>query len=201
MPINRIRSSGRARAAIAAVMAMAAVTFGGVRYINGTPDDIVLASDYLVNPWEGEVLKAYLDRVADPPVWTICAGDTKNVKPGMVETPKGCKARLERRMTQEFRPTLVKCIASFNKQPLSWRAMMDSLAWNIGARAACNSGAAGIINAAVAKHKTPDYVASCRSATAYNRAGGRVIIGLVKRREMGDAQRIGEGELCLSGLS
>ncbi|TGP22283.1 MULTISPECIES: lysozyme [unclassified Mesorhizobium] len=193
MPMNKIRPTGRAGKAIAAVLAMVAVTIGGVRYINGTPDDVVLASDYLVNPWEGEVLKAYLDRVADPPIWTICAGDTQNVKPGMVETPAGCKARLERRMTKEFRPALVKCIPGFNGKPISWRAMMDSLAWNIGSRAACNSRAAAF-GAAGKYHE------SCIAATAFNKAGGRVIIGLVKRREMGDASRIGEAELCVSGL-
>ncbi|WP_292477476.1 glycoside hydrolase family protein [Mesorhizobium sp.] len=198
--MNKIRPSRRAGNAIAAVMAMVAVVIGGVRYINGTPDDVVLASEYLVKPWEGEVLKAYLDRIARPPVWTICAGDTKDVKPGMVETPAGCKARLQRRMTKEFRPALVKCVPSFNKQPLSWRGMMDSLAWNIGAERACRSGAAGVINTAVAKGKTPDYIASCNLATLYNRAGQRVVIGLVNRREMGDATRIGEGELCVSGL-
>lgn len=193
MPINRIASSNRAKGAIAAVMAMVAVVVGGVRFINGIPDDVVLASEYLVNPWEGEVLKAYLDRLADPPVWTICAGDTQNVKPGMVETPKGCSERLERRMTQEFRPALVKCIPGFNGKPVSWRAMMDSLAWNIGSGAACNSRAAsfGIANR---------FYESCIAATAFNRAGGRVIVGLVKRREMGDAQRLGEAELCVSGL-
>lgn len=195
-----IWSSRRAKSAIASIMALASVTVGGIRYINQVPDDVVLASTYLVNPWEGEVLRAYLDRIAKPPRWTICAGDTQNVKPGMVETPKGCEERLQRRMLKEFRPALVKCIPGFNKQPLSWRGMMDSLAWNIGSGAACNSGAAGIVNAAVKKGETPDYVASCKRATAYNKAGGRVIIGLVKRREMGDATRIGEGELCVSGL-
>lgn len=194
MPLNLLRSSARARAAIAAVMAMAAIITGGVRYINGVPDDVVLASDYLVIPWEGEVLKAYLDRVASPPVWTICAGDTQNVKPGMIETPKGCSERLVRRMTKEFRPSLVACIPGFNKAPISWRAMMDSLAWNIGARAACNSRAAAFGIKQM-------WVASCNAATAFNRAGGRVIIGLVKRRENGDATRIGEGELCVSGLN
>lgn len=198
--LAKLRATVRARMAIAAVMAMAGVTAGGIRYIDGTPDDVVLASTYLVEPWEGEVLKAYLDRVARPPIWTICAGDTQNVKPGMVETPVGCKARLQRRMTKEFRPALVKCIPTFNKQPISWRAMMDSLAWNIGSVAACNSSAAGIVNAAMAKGKEPDYLASCRAATAYNRAGQRFIIGLFNRRGMGDASRIGEGELCVSGI-
>lgn len=198
--LRKLRVSVRARAAIAAVVGLAGVTAGGIRYIDGTPDDVVLASEYLVVPWEGEVLKAYLDRVARPPIWTICAGDTQNVKPNMIETPAGCKARLQRRMTKEYRPALVKCIPSFNKQPLSWRGMMDSLAWNIGAERACRSGAAGVINEAVRKGKMPDYVASCNLATLYNRAGGRVVIGLAHRRENGDATRIGEGELCVSGL-
>lgn len=195
-----IMPSKRAAQAIAAIIALAGVTIGGVSYINGVPDDVVLASTYLVEPWESVALKAYLDRIAKPPVWTICAGDTKNVKPNMVETPKGCKKRLQTRMTKEFRPALVKCIPGFNKQPISWRSMMDSLAWNIGPDAACNSSAAGIVNVAVKKGKTPDYVASCKAATLYNKAGGRVIIGLVHRRENGDATRIGEGELCMSGL-
>ncbi len=189
-----IRPSGRAKGAIAAIMAMVAAIVGGVRYINGTPDDVVLASTYLVVPWEGEVLRAYLDRVADPPVWTICAGDTQNVRAGMVETPKGCEARLQRRMTKEFRPALVRCIEAFNGKPLSWRAMMDSLAWNIGAAAACKSRAAEYGRRGL-------YVASCVAATAFNKAGGRVIIGLKRRREMGDASRIGEAELCVSGLN
>lgn len=193
MPINKIRPTKRAGNAIAAVMAMVAVIIGSVRFINGVPDDVVLASTYLVEPWEGEVLKAYLDKVAEPDVWTICAGDTQNVSPGMVETPKGCKARLERRMTKEFRPALVGCIPGFNKAPISWRSMMDSLAWNIGSRAACNSRAAAFGIKQM-------WVASCNAATAFNKAGGRVIIGLVKRRENGDATRIGEGELCVSGL-
>ena len=38
------------------------------------------------------------------------------------------------------------------------------------------------------------------AATAFNRAGGRMVVGLANRRGMGDAARIGEGELCASGL-
>ncbi|WP_454623470.1 hypothetical protein [Brucella anthropi] len=40
----------------------------------------------------------------------------------------------------------------------------------------------------------------CNAMTAFNRAGGKVGEGLRKRRERGDAQRIGELELCLAGL-
>jgi GH24 family phage-related lysozyme (muramidase) len=197
MPVNRIKSSNRARSAIAAVVALAGVATGGVRYVlwgdARVPDDVALAATYLVEPWEGVELKAYLDRIARPPVWTICGGDTANVKPGMVETKEGCRARLERRMTAEFRPALVRCIAGFEKAPLSWRGAMDSLAWNIGPVAACRSTAARLGRAG-------QYHSSCLAATAFNRAGGRRVKGLVSRREMGDATRIGEAELCVSGL-
>lgn len=41
---------------------------------------------------EGSSLVAYQDSIG---VWTICQGDTQGVRPGMVETPAGCKARLQ----------------------------------------------------------------------------------------------------------
>jgi lysozyme len=188
--------SGRAKAAIAAVTAIA-ISVGGVLMVQTSsgsmPASIVLASEALVQPWEGRVLTAYLDTIPAKDVWTICDGDTQNVTPGMVETPAGCDRRLQRRMAGEFYPALVKCIAGFERRPLSWQAMMLSLSWNIGWSAACKSTAArlGIQGR---------FVESCKAATAFNRSGGRMIIGLAKRREMGDPSRIGEGELCVSGL-
>jgi GH24 family phage-related lysozyme (muramidase) len=169
---------------------------GGYVLMPGEPPvsaAVVLASKTLVQPWEGRALRAYLDTVARPPVWTICDGDTQNVRRGMVETPAGCDKRLQRRMTKEFEPALQKCVAGFEKKPLSWQAMMLSLSWNIGSRAACKSKAAEYGRRGL-------YVASCVAATAFNKAGQRFIVGLFNRRGMGDASRIGEGELCVSGL-
>lgn len=193
MPITRIRSSGRARAAIAAVVAMA--TGGYILAPDGShvSPAVALASKTLVQPWEGRALHAYLDTVAKPPVYTICDGDTQNVHRNTVETPAGCDRRLQRRMTKEFEPALQECVEGFPEKPVSWQAMMLSLAWNIGTHAACKSKAAEYGRRGL-------YMASCVAATAFNKAGGRIIIGLVKRREMGDAQRIGEAELCVSGL-
>ncbi len=195
MPINRIVATKRGKTAIAAIVA---ASIGGmVTLFTGEPpvhDDVALASQTLVQPWEGRSLTAYLDRIAKPPVWTICDGDTNNVKPGMVETPQGCNKRLAGKMERVYRPALVKCVMGWDGKPISWRAMMISLAWNVGTGAACNSTAARLGRAG-------QYVASCNAATAFNKAGGRVIIGLVKRREMGDATRIGEAELCVSGVS
>ncbi|TIP76991.1 MAG: lysozyme, partial [Mesorhizobium sp.] len=81
-----------------------------------------------------------------------------------------------------------------DKMPVSWQAMMTSLSYNVGIGAACGSTAARL-------GRTGQYQASCIAATAFNKAGGKMIIGLVKRREMGDATRIGEAELCVSGLN
>ncbi len=192
-----LTSSKRAKAAIAAVVA-ASTSIGGLWYVVRAgeppiPDDVVLASEYLVKPWEGEELRAYLDVIAKPPVWTICNGDTENVRKGMVETPEGCKKRLRKRLTKDFRPALVKCIDGFGVKPLSWRAMMLSLSYNVGIGAGCKSTAAKLGRAG-------QYFSSCVAATAFNKAGGKMIVGLANRREMGDATRIGEGELCVSGL-
>ncbi|WP_336801735.1 lysozyme [Kaistia sp. MMO-174] len=187
----KLTSTKRGKAAIAGIVAIAVgglVTFSGER----VPDDVALAATYLTKPWEGRHLKAYADPATGGAPWTICDGDTKGVKPGLVETPAGCDKRTVQRML-EFRVQLVRCIPGFDKKPLSWRAMMNSLSYNIGTGAACRSTAARLGIAG-------RYVESCQAATAFNKAAGRVFIGLVNRREMGDARRIGEGELCVSGL-
>ncbi|MBS1164573.1 MAG: lysozyme [Proteobacteria bacterium] len=195
MATLKLAASKRARAAIAAVV-LAAGASGTVALMPGAspvPDDVALAVDVLVKPWEGRSLTAYLDTIAKPPVWTICDGDTTNLKPGMVETPEGCDRRLATKVARDYRAKLVACIPNWTKAPLSWRAMMDSLAWNIGADAACSSMAARLGRAG-------HWQESCVAATAFNRAGGRMVVGLARRRGMGDATRIGEGELCASGV-
>jgi GH24 family phage-related lysozyme (muramidase) len=194
MPVNQIKPSKRAKVGIASI---AAVTIGGfVTLFTGQApvhDDVALSVKELVGPWEGRKKVAYLDKLAKPPVWTICDGDTTDVKPGMVETDEGCNRRVTVKMETVYRPALVKCIPYFDKKPLSWRAMMDSLAWNIGTGATCNSTAARL-------GREGKYQQSCIAATAFNKAGGQVYIGLVNRREMGDKTRIGEAELCVTGL-
>ena len=193
MTTIKLTASRRARAAIAAMGLAAGGMLALAPGATTVPDDVALAVEVLVKPWEGRSLTAYLDTIARPPVWTICDGDTDSVKPGMVETPAGCDRRLATKITGVYRAKLVACITSWTSAPLGWRAMMDSLAWNIGAKAACGSAAARLGRAG-------RWLDSCVAATAFNRAGGRMVVGLARRRGMGDATRIGEGELCASGV-
>lgn len=197
--MTKLVPSRRASAALALVVAGSIggyATYGGYR----VHDDVAFAAQYLVQPWEGRKLVAYLDQLAKPPVWTICDGDTTGVTPGMRETPQGCDKRLMAKMEKNYRPPLAACIPAWDGRPLSWRGMMISLSWNIGPDKVCDSTAARIVKEAARKGVAPDYYASCVAATAYNRAGGQVYIGLVNRRGMGDKTRIGEGEACVSGL-
>ena len=158
--------------------------------ISGATGAVALSILVLIKPWEGRELKAYRDIVG---VWTICDGETKGVKPGMVKTNAECDAMLIARVEQDFYRPLTRCIKGYEAKPVSWQASMLSLAYNVGTGAACGSTAAKLA-------RSGDLAGSCRAMTRFNRAGGRVIKGLKLRREYGDANRMGELELCLAGL-
>ncbi|WP_164897547.1 lysozyme [Mesorhizobium sp. M6A.T.Cr.TU.017.01.1.1] len=193
MPINKIKSSNRARNAIAAVMAVA--TLVGGRYMVAKPEPIPaavrLAVDAAIIPWEGLVLKSHWDRYAK--IYDICYGETKGIGPGMTRTKAECYDMLISRVTNDYYKPLTKCITGFDSKPISLQATLISGAYNFGVGAACKSSAARFTRA-------NKYREACEAQTAFNRAGGQVVKGLINRREMGDAQRIGEAELCVSGI-
>lgn len=132
---------------------------------------------------EGTELRAYRDIVG---VWTVCNGDTANVRPGMVETPEGCRKRLERQLVAHAEPVL-KCLPWLAVQGRDYpRAAAVSLAYNIGTDAFCRSTAARRFNAG-------DWRGGCDAFLMWTRAGGKEVRGLRLRRER-------ERELCLRGL-
>lgn len=192
MPINKIVASKRGKAAVAAAL-IAAVTIGGVvtNTQTGTPAAVELATERLIKPWEGLVLVSHWDRFAK--IWDICYGETKGITSGMRKTPAECEAMLKKRVYADYYLPLTKRIPSFTKFPISVQAAMISGAYNFGV--------GGMVNSTAAKHAVAGrYRQACEAQTAWNKAGGQVLPGLVKRREMGDAQRLGEAELCVSGL-
>lgn len=200
MTLKNIRSSGRAKKAIAALLAIS-TSIGGVLYANSVPASVSLAVDRMIIPWEGLVLTAHWDRFSKR--YDICHGDTlvngKPVQPGMHFSKEDCHAMLMTRVVNDYYKPLTRCIANFNKLPISLQAALISGAYNFGVgsekshKGACGSSAAGFARAG-------RYKDACIAQTAYVYAGGEFVQGLANRRGMGDAARLGEAEICVSGL-
>lgn len=128
-----------------------------------------------------QYLRAYLDIVNVP---TICDGDTKGVRMGMVETEAGCRDRLERQLIAHAAPVL-KCVPGLKGRDNQLVASV-SLAYNIGTAGFCRSTVARRFNAG-------NWRGGCDAMLMWNKAGGREVRGLTLRRER-------ERALCLRGL-
>lgn len=124
--------------------------------------------------FEGYRGNAYNDGVG---VQTIGYGTTKYASGQVVKT--GDKITPDRALIElaasadEHQQRLAKCI----KVPLAqreWDALV-SWAYNVGTSAACNSSLVRKLNAG-------DYTAACTELPKWNKAGGKVLAGLVKRR-------------------
>lgn len=143
----------------------------------------------LVGKWEGKENHAYLDRIASPPVWTICHGETRGVKPGDYRTDAECTAMLRAGLI-EYRAALHKY---FTAATIATRltperdAAYVSLAWNVGIAGAGRSTATRRLNAG-------NIAGGCQALTWWNRAGQRVVRGLVNRRA-------DEYRLCMVGVA
>lgn len=198
MPINKIVATKRGKAAIAAALIAAAA--GGWQSIKDTsptvfPPAVILAQKALIETWEGVVLEAHYDPYAK--IYDICYGKTRlNGKPitkGMRFTKQQCADFLKQDLFNEYYLPLTKQVPQYVGFPVSVQASQLSGAYNFGVGGMVRSKA---MEAA----KQGKWREACEKQTAWNRAGGQVVQGLVKRREMGDAQRIGEAELCVSGI-
>ncbi|KAA0689867.1 glycoside hydrolase [Neorhizobium sp. P12A] len=198
MPINKIRPSKRAAAAIAAAIVAAAA--GGWHAVSDTsatvhPPAVILAQKALIETWEGEVLTAHWDPYAK--IYDICYGKTRlNGKPitkGMHFTKQQCADFLEDDLYNGYYVPLTKKVPAYTGFPVSVQASQLSGAYNFGVGGMVSSKAMDFA-------KQGQWRAACEAQTAWNKAGGHVVPGLVARREMGDSQRIGEAELCVSGL-
>lgn len=152
---------------------------------------VALVATYLAGPWEGKENLAYYDRLGK--VWTVCYGETKDVTPNDRFNDQECLEKLYVRLERDYRQPLAKCITNFERLPISLQASLLDAGYNAGVAAICRSTAAK-------RAMSKDYAGACQAVTRFNRAGGKVVEGLKRRREYGDATRIGELELCLAGL-
>ena len=122
-------------------------------------------------------LNSYPDIVGTP---TICYGETKNVKLGQKATKEECDAKLAARLV-EFNNGVNSCV-TWNLRD-NERAASVSLAYNIGVDAFCKSTVVSRFNAG-------DKAGACDAFLMWNKAGGKVVQGLVNRRQK-------EREMCL----
>lgn len=136
----------------------------------------------LVGAWEGVRTVAYRDIVGVP---TVCFGETRGVKMGDRYTMEECRQMLGDGLV-EFETNMRACLKSPDAIPEKPYIAFLSLSYNIGSRAFCGSSVARRANAG-------DIRGACNAITMWDRAGGKVVKGLVNRRA--DEKRI-----CLEGI-
>jgi lysozyme len=136
----------------------------------------------IVGGYEGLRTKAYRDVVNVP---TVCFGETRGVKMGDSYTVEQCKQMLGDALV-EFEAGMRKCLVLPDRLSDPTYVAFLSLSYNIGIGAFCRS-------TLVRKVNNGDIRGGCNEISKWNRAGGRVIKGLTRRRQE-------ERALCLSGL-
>ena len=130
---------------------------------------------------EGRVLKTYRDIGG---VLTYCDGATENAQAGKTYTPAECDAQLDRDL-ERHAAGIAQCVPMDRLTDGQKVAFVDA-AFNIGVSAFCGSSMAR-------KAKAGDMAGACDALLLWNRAGGREVAGLTKRRQR-------ERDLCMKGL-
>lgn len=134
-------------------------------------EGLELALD-LIRRFEGCSLTAYRCPAG---VWTIGWGETRGVKEGDVWTQEQADEILRRRATQFMLAAIKRC-PQLLREPPERLAACTSLAYNIGVGAFAASS--------VARHTArSDYTRAADSFLLWNKAGGRVLRGLTRRRQ------------------
>lgn len=139
----------------------------------------------LLATWEGKSNDPYLDSVG---VRTVCYGETRVEMRRYSDAE--CRLMLEEGAA-EFAEAVRQRNPNIANYPYQWAAH-TSLAYNIGIAAYNRSSVARLF--AQGKHRE-----ACEFIGKFRMAGGKVLRGLVLRRQ-GDTKRIGEVEVCLTGI-
>lgn len=133
----------------------------------------------VVGYFEGRELVGYVDPVGIP---TVCYGHTATARVGQVKTDAECEALLQ----QDLGIALAAVDRRLPNLPPVTRAALGSFVYNVGPGAFQSS-------TLLRKARAGDLAGACNELPRWVYAGGRVLNGLVRRREA-------ERELCLEGL-
>lgn len=139
--------------------------------------------------YEGYRPKAYDDGVG---VQTVGFGSTTHangapVRRGDTTTPERALVRLAQDAADKER-TLRACIGPVPLYQWEWDAYV-SLAYNIGAGALCKSSIVRHLRAT-----PPDYAAACKSILLWDKAAGKNLPGLTRRRQAEYARCMGQNQ-------
>ena len=140
----------------------------------------------LISKWEGKRNRAYQDIVG---VWTICYGHTETAGPDKYYNDAKCYDLLVDEV-EEYRAGIHECFSPRTiryRLPVRRNVAYTSLAYNVGIRGVCKSTATRRINRG-------DIAGGCKAITWWNKAGGRVVRGLARRRAE-------EYSYCMEGLA
>lgn len=129
------------------------------------------AARALIERNEGCVLHAYRDIVN---VLTIGYGHTANVTPGQSITQAEADSLLEGDLENEFSPGVATALAGLPCTENQFGALV-SLAYNIGVGAIRGSTVMRL-------HKAGDYETAANAFLMWDRAGGKIIPALLRRR-------------------
>lgn len=141
-----------------------------------SPDGLVILQYF-----ESCRLEAYWD--ADGKLWTIGWGDTgPDVVKGLRITQAEADERLQRRLVREFVPGVLKALTRPATQA-QLDAMVD-LAYNIGVSAFQGSTLVRLFNAG-------DQAGAAEQFSRWNKSGGKVLLGLRRRRAADRARFLG----------
>ena len=130
---------------------------------------------------ESFVGHTYKDTVG---VNTLGFGTTAGVKPGQTITPQRALIRLNDDVGV-FEREMRSCLGDVALYQHEWDAYV-SLTYNIGSGAFCRSSIVRKLS-----RSPPDYDGACESILLFNKAGGKVLRGLVKRRHAEFSKCIG----------
>ena len=132
-----------------------------------------------VGLWEGKRNDPYQDIVG---VWTVCYGETRVAM--RTYSDSECEEMLADGIG-DFARGVLESNPELRHRPYQLAAA-TSLSYNIGINAWRGSTAAR-------RFRAGDFAGGCRAMTWWNKAGGRVVKGLQRRRAA-------EYEICMTGL-
>lgn len=135
--------------------------------------------------WEGTETKPYWDSIGK--VWTVCTGET-NV-PMREYTPAECKAMFGKSF-MAYANQVARLSPGIEASPYEWASHTD-LAYNVGVGTYAKSSVRAEFNKG-------NRLTACRNMRKYRFGGGKVVQGLVNRRE-GKGEVPGSYEVCLVG--